>query len=147
MKQYDISRELLTELYGKYVGNWGGEATVWRFDAIKDRQVVQTKKLSPNHELHLEVKCSSRILKEGDTYDMAAIRIRILDGNGNITPYAQLPVSYRTEGDIELVGPSVSVAEGGMTGTYVRTVGRKGEGKLYIHADGLEDVAIDFVIE
>ncbi len=147
MKQYDISRELLTELYGKYVGNWGGEATVWRFDAIKDGQVVKTKKLSPNHDLHLEVKCSSCALKEGDTYDMAAIRIRILDGNDNITPYAQLPISYRVEGDIELVGPPISVAEGGMTGTYVKTIGRTGKGKLYVHTDGLEDVVIDFVIE
>ena len=120
---------------------------MWRFDAIKDVQVVKTKKLSPNHDLHLEVKCSSCVLKEGDTYDMAAIRIRVLDGNDNITPYAQLPVSYRTEGDIELVGPSVSVAEGGMTGTYVRTIGRTGKGKLYIHTDGLEDVIIDFTIE
>ena len=147
MKKYNISEKTLTDLYGKYVGNWGGESTVWRLDAIKDGKVVKTKNKSPNHDLHLEVKSSSCVLKEGDTYDMAAIRIRVLDGNGNITPYAQLPISYRVEGDIEIVGPSVSVAEGGMTGTYVRTVGRKGKGKLSIHTDGLEDVVIDFVID
>ena len=78
---------------------------------------------------------------------MAAIRIRILDGNGNIAPYALLPIAYETEGVIEIVGPKVSTAEGGMTGTYVRTVGRKGKGKLTIHADGLEDVVIDYQVE
>ncbi|MBR4462592.1 MAG: glycoside hydrolase family 2 protein [Erysipelotrichaceae bacterium] len=147
MKKHEISEELLRELYGKYVGNWGGESTVWRLDAIRDGKVVKTRRMCPNHDLHLEVKNSSCVLKEGDTYDMAAIRIRILDGNGNVASYAQLPISYQAEGDIEIVGPSVSVAEGGMTGTYVRSLGRKGQGKLTIHADGLEEAVIGFVIE
>ncbi|MBQ1534779.1 MAG: hypothetical protein IIZ64_08205, partial [Erysipelotrichaceae bacterium] len=76
-----------------------------------------------------------------------AVRIRVLDGNDNIAVYAQLPVSYEAEGVIEIVGPKTSVAEGGMTGTYVRSTGRKGKGRLTIHADGLEDVVIDYQVE
>ncbi|MBO4919620.1 MAG: glycoside hydrolase family 2 protein, partial [Erysipelotrichaceae bacterium] len=147
IKKYKISDGEANRLYGRYVGNWGGEATVWRFDAIRNKEVVLSRKLCPNADLHLEVRNSSSILKEGDTYDMAAIRIRILDGNGNIAPYAQLPVTYTAEGVIETVGPKVSTAEGGMTGTYVRTTGRKGKGKLTIHADGMEDVVIDYQVE
>ena len=147
IKKYNVSDGEANRLYGKYVGNWGGEATVWRFDAVKNGEVILSRKLCPNADLHLEVKNSSNVLKEGDTYDMAAIRIRILDGNGNIAPYAMLPVSYETEGVIEVVGPKVSTAEGGMTGTYIRTTGRKGKGKLTVHADGLEDVVIDYVVE
>ncbi|MBQ6479014.1 MAG: glycoside hydrolase family 2 protein [Erysipelotrichaceae bacterium] len=147
IRRYKVSDEEANRLYGKYVGNWGGEATVWRFDAIKGDEIVKTRRLCPSADLHLEVRNSSGVLKEGDTYDMAAIRIRVVDANGNIAPYAQLPVQYRTEGVIEIVGPDVSTAEGGMTGTYVKTTGKTGKGKLTIHADGLEDVVIDYTVQ
>jgi beta-galactosidase len=147
IKKYHVSDGEANRLYGKYVGNWGGEATVWRFDAIRNNEVVLSRKLCPNADLHLEVRNSSGVLKEGDTYDMAAVRIRVLDGNGNIAVYAQLPVSYEAEGVIEVVGPKTSVAEGGMTGAYVRSTGRKGKGRLTVHADGLEDVVIDYQVE
>ena len=147
MKKYDMSEKDANDLYGKYVGNWGGSATVWRLDAIKGGKIVKSKTLCPNADLRMEVKNSSGVLHEGETYDMASVRIRILDGNDNIAPYGMNAISYCTEGAIELVGPSVSVAEGGMTGTYVKTKGEKGKGVLHIHADGMKDVDVDFTVE
>ena len=85
-------------------------------------------------------------LKEGDTYDMAAVRVRLVDENGNIAPYAQLPVQFRLEGCAELVGPAIATAEGGMTGTYVKSTGKNGEAKLTIHTDQTEDVMLIFKI-
>ena len=134
------------DLYSRYVGNWGGDATIWRIDAVKDGIVNASRTLTPSAELSLEVKASSLTLYEKDTYDMAALRIRILDGNGATAAYAQLPVSFRTEGDIELVGPACATAEGGMTGTFVRTVGRSGNGKLIIEVSGLEPEEILFEV-
>ena len=75
---------------------------------------------------------------------MAAIRVRILDSNDNTAVYAQLPVSFRTEGELELVGPGIAAAEGGMTGTYVRTTGRAGSGTLTVEVQGLEPVIVRF---
>ena len=147
MRKYKLSREKLNELYGRYVGNWGGEARVWRFDAIKDGEVVASKELKPSVRLYLDVKTSARVLKEGDTYDMAAIRVRVIDEDNNPAPYAQIPLFYEASGEIEVVGPKVSVAEGGMTGTYVRTTGKKGTGCLKISAEGLTPVTLEFVIE
>lgn len=51
-------------LYGKYVGNWGGEATRWRFDAVQDGNVVRSVTLCPSAKLHLEVKVSRTVLRE-----------------------------------------------------------------------------------
>ena len=144
MKKYNVSEKEANALYGKYVGNWGGSATVWRFDAIKDEKVVKSKTLCPSADLRMEVKTSSEVLKEGETYDMGSVRIRVLDGNDNIAPYGMNAITYSTEGAIELVGPAVSVAEGGMTGTYVRTKGEKGKGVLHIHSDGMKDVDIEY---
>ena len=129
------------------MGNWGGEATVWRFDAIKNGQVVKSVTCSPGAKLHLEVLPSCTQLQEGATYDMAAIRIRVLDEHGNIAPYAQLPVRLTLEGAAQLVGPDTVTAEGGMCGTYIRTIGETGTAKLTVSVQGLEPVSVDFEIK
>ena len=134
-------------LYGKYVGNWGGEATRWRFDAVQDGNVVHSVTLCPSAKLHLEVKVSRTTLREKDTYDMAAVRVRILDENGTPAPYAQFPVQFAVEGSAALVGPQTAVAEGGMTGTYLRTVGTAGEAVLTVSAPQTQPVVLRFTIE
>ena len=146
MMKYGMKFDDAVALYGKYIGNWGGEATVWRLDAEKDGEVVASTTCCPTAKLHLEVTPSHTELYENDTYDMAAVRIRVLDANGNAAPYAQLPVRFRLEGDAELVGPDVVTAEGGMTGTYVRSVGRSGEAKLTITTAQTEPVTVLFRI-
>ncbi|MBR2827343.1 MAG: glycoside hydrolase family 2 protein [Erysipelotrichaceae bacterium] len=147
MMKYKLKYEDGVVLFGKYVGNWGGEATVWRFDGIKNGEVAVSRTLCPSSRLHLEVRQSATELHEGDMYDMAAVRVRVLDEYDNIAPYAQLPVRFAAEGDIEVVGPECATAEGGMTGTYIRTVGRSGAGKLTASASGLEDVVIEFTVK
>ena len=144
MVRYKMSFREGVDLYGKYVGNWGGAATVWRFDAVTGGRVVASVTCCPSSKLRIEAVPSHTTLKEGATYDMAAVRIRILDEYGNVAPYAQLPVRLTLTGDARLVGPDVVVAEGGMTGTYVRTIGRNGAATLTLSADGLESVIIDF---
>ena len=147
MLKYKLKYQDAVDLYGKYVANWGGEATVWRLDAIDSGVVVASLTICPSAQLQLEVKASSMVLREGNTYDMAAIRVRILDGNGNIAPYAQLPVKFTVEGPLELVGPDMATAEGGMTGTYVKTNFHKGSAKLTVSCPGLDSVTLDFTVE
>ena len=147
MLHYKMSFEDGVALYGKYVGNWGGEATRWRFDAVQDGNVVRSVTLCPSAKLHLEVKVSRTALREKDTYDMAAVRVRILDENGTPAPYAQFPVQFAVEGSAALVGPQTAVAEGGMTGTYLRTVGTAGEALLTVSAPQTQPVVLRFTIE
>ena len=146
MVRYGMSFKDGVALYGKYVGNWGGEATVWRFDALKGGEVVASVTCCPSTKLQLEAVPSHTALHEGATYDMTAVRIRVLDEFGNVAPYAQLPVRLKIEGVAQLVGPDVVTAEGGMCGTYVRTVGEVGRATLTVSADGLEPVAVEFAV-
>ncbi len=140
MIKYKMSMQDGVDLYGKYVGNWGDSATSWRFDAIKDEEVVLSKTYSPSSKLHLDVKVSKTHLTEGDAYDMSLVRIRILDENGNVASYAQMPIGFSTEGMIKLNGPSVVTAEGGMCGTIISSYGVGGEGELSIYtADGMQE--------
>ncbi len=159
MVRYGLKFEDGVKLYGKYVANWGGEATRWRFDAVKDGQVIASETKCPGTRLHIEADVCSVpqgdgaepvVLREGDTYDMCPVRIRIVDENGNPAPYAQVPVALSLEGEAELIGPAVIVAEGGMCGTYVKTSGKLKEGEteafaeLTIMAEDMPEVRIRF---
>jgi beta-galactosidase len=86
------------------------------------------------------------MLCEGNAYDMAAVRIRILDEHNNLASYAQLPVQLSLEGAAELVGPSVVTAEGGMCGTYLRTIGKPGRATLCISTGQTDSVSIEFEV-
>lgn len=146
MVKYGVKYEDAVALYGKYVGNWGGESTIWRFDAEKNGMVVRSVTCGPSARLRLEALPSHRELREGNTYDMAAVRIRIVDEFGNVVPYGQLPVIFSVEGQAELVGPKVVTAEGGMCGTYIRTIGKKGTARLTMVTPQTEAVVIEFQI-
>ena len=146
MVRYKLTYKDAFALYGKYIGNWGGEATVWRFDAIDGDQVVASVTCCPSAKLHLEVTPSATVLAEKQSYDMAAVRIRVLDEFGNIAPYAQLPVKLTIEGAAQLVGPDVVTAEGGMTGAYIRTPGESGNAKLTVSTNQTEPVTVEFIV-
>ena len=73
--------------------------------------------------------------------------MRIMDENGTPAPYAQFPVQFAVEGSAALVGPQTAVAEGGMTGTYLRTVGTAGEAALTVSAPQTQPVVLQFTIE
>ena len=69
------------------------------------------------------------------------------DQNKNLMPYAAEPVTFDTEGPIEVIGPKVVSLSGGMTGTYIRTTGQAGEAALYIRSQRMKEVKITFKIE
>ena len=129
------------ELYGKYIGNWGGEATKWRFDAVKGGKLICSVTRSPGQRVHLEVSTSKTNLCEGDTYDAAAVRIRAVDEHGNLAPYWQEPVILKCSGPIMLIGPEIISLKGGSGGCYVKTCGSSGSAELCVN-----DIKIKFEI-
>ena len=117
-------------LYNKYIGDWGGTSTVYRFEAIKDGKVVKTIVKEPMKNMHFDVTLSDTVLEEKNSYDVLALRIRALDDNGNQMFFFQDPVTIETEGPVEVIGPKVTCFRGGMTGTYIKSVGKTGEAKI-----------------
>ena len=146
MIRYGMTYKDAVSLYGKYTSSWGSEAVVWRFDAIKNGKVVASVTRSASAKLHLEVTPSQTALREGSSYDMAAIRIRIVDEFGNPAVYAQLPVTLELTGEATLIGPKVVTAEGGMCGTYIRTTGKPGTATLTIRTEQTDPITVDFAI-
>jgi len=134
------------DLYGKYVSDWGGTATVYRFEAVKNGEIVKVVEKSPMKEKRLKVQCSHTELTEKNTYDVAAMRFSMESEKDNLLPFNQDIITLSTEGPIEIIGPKAVSLRGGMGGTYVKTTGKTGEAKLIVQAEGLEPVEIGFTI-
>lgn len=145
--RFGVTEDDMKRLYGKYVRNWGGEAIAWRFDAVKDSQIVLSRTVRPGTCLHLEARCSETVLREGATYDMALIRLRILDEFNQVAPFAQLPLHLHVSGAAELVGPTVVTAEGGMTGCFLRTTGVSGPVTLTVIGERMAPLELHFSVE
>lgn len=144
---YHIDFAEVTRLYTKYIGDWGGTATIYRFDAIKDGKVVKSVTKEPVREIRLEAEADHTILTEQHSYDVALVRIRAVDDHGNVLPFYQEPVRLITEGDISIIGPDTIALQGGMGGTYVKSTGRSGRGALLLQSQTAEEVRIPFQIK
>ena len=142
-----MSMSQAVELYNKYIGNWGGEATVYRFEAIKNGEVVKVVEKSPMKTPQLEVKVSHTTLKEENTYDMASVRIRALSEKGNLLDFANEPLSISASGPIEIVGPKLISLNGGMGGFYIKTKGEPGKASVIINSPGFETQTIELNVE
>ena len=143
---YHIDFAEVTRLYTKYIGDWGGTATIYRFDAIKDGKVVKSVTKEPVREIRLEAEADHTILTEQHTYDVALVRIRAVDDHGNVLPFYQEPVHLITEGDISIIGPDTIALQGGMGGTYVKSLGRSGQGALLLQSQTAGEIRIPFQI-
>ena len=147
MLMYQMKMEDAVALYNKYVGDWGGESTVYTFEAVKDGNVVKTLTKQPMTKIVIDAEIDHDVLTEDITYDVAAIRITAKDEFGNILPFFNDPVTFTVDGPAELIGPSVVALQGGMGGTYIKTTGKAGDGTLTISGSQTEDVKITFKVE
>ena len=133
-------------LYGKYIGNWGDKATVYRFEAVRDGKVVRTVSKTPFGSLSLKAVPSGTELTEGETYDVAAVRIEMTDQNGNRLPFFNEAVTADITGAAEIIGPKTVILRGGSGGTYIKTIGKSGEAALTLaYGEGCK-AAIHFTV-
>jgi beta-galactosidase len=134
-------------LYNKYVGDWGGASTRYRFEAIKAGAVVKTLTKEPMRQAHLAVEADHQKLVEKSTYDVAALRITARDENENMLPFFLEPVTIETEGPIAVIGPTTFSLYGGIGGTYIKTVGGEGKAVVRLKCGQTESVNIEFLCQ
>ena len=136
----------IIDLYTKYAGNWGGASTEYRFDTIMESKVVKSVTKCPMNKASLVATSYKNVLKEGETYDVSAIRIKAVDEHGNTLDFATYPVKLTAVGPIEIIGPKLISLAGGMGGTYVKTVGQSGPASLILESPSLGEVKLHFEV-
>lgn len=133
-------------LFYTYVSNWGGEATTYQFEGVRNNKVISTATKTATNKVVLKVTCDSQVLKEEESYDVASVRVQITNEHGEILPYYQGVVHFEAEGDVEIIGVKAVSAIGGGVGTYVKTIGKSGFGTLKISSGICESVVLKFEI-
>lgn len=144
---YHMNPNTAVPIYNKYIGDWGGESREYKFEAIKDGEVVKTVKKTAVTSVHIDAKASHTLLTELHTYDVAQVRIRAFDSNDNQLHFFEEPVSFEIDGPFEIIGPDTVCFRGGMTGVYIKSIGEDGDGKLTIRCNDLEPVEISLSVE
>ena len=144
MTKYRMTFQDAYDLYGKYIGNWGDAVPTFRFEAVKNGKVVKVVEKSPVRQVVLEARADHTDLREGATYDVAAIRLTARDGSGNRLPFFNGTVELAAEGPIQIIGPRLLQLRGGCGGTYVKTTGQAGQATLTLRSDQAQPVQIQF---
>ena len=120
--------------------------TTYRFEAIKNGQVVKSVLKEPVTKKVLQVIPGSGHLAKGNSYGAMSIRLRMTDQNGNLLPYYQEPLVLFVRGPVQLIGPSVISLKGGMGGTCLRTTGEDGEAILRIEGNDIDSIEISLTV-
>ena len=141
-----FTREEGVRLYNHYLASWGGQVVRWQFDALKDGKVVASVLRCPGEELKLEVRADTDHLVDGPSWDMASVRIRVLDEFGAVQTWCSRSLTFHTEGAVERIGPAAVPLSGGMAGCYLRTRGEPGKGTLTISMEGAQPVTLTFQV-
>lgn len=121
-------------LFMTYIGNWGDAMPLYRFEAVKEGQVVAVAQRGPVTGARLEAKADTSRLVHGASYDVATVRLSAKGADGSPLPYLQEPVALSATGPVAIIGPEVISLRGGMGGTYLRTTG--GPGQAVLTLDG-----------
>ena len=108
---------------------------------------MKQTKIIPMTEVKLEVNTSSTKLVEKNSYDVAEVRIKMVDENGNQLYFSNEPLKLSVEGPIEIIGPDTISLKGRMFGTYVKTTGEAGNARLTIESSQADKCIIDFSVE
>lgn len=146
MARYRMTFQDAYSLYGKYIGDWGGESTEFKFVGCMSGKPVITRVKAPWQGMDLDISVSSNELKEGSTYDVASVRIKVVDQNKNVLTFFNGKLDLQTEGPIEVYGPSRADITGGMGGIYVRTTGGTGKALLKVNfMDGVGGSSFDII--
>jgi len=126
-------------LYTKYFGGWGGEASAYRIEGYIHGALVKTVTKGQFSKAELEVTADRTELIEEATYDATRILVRLIDEFGHEIPYAWDAFTLRTSDHLELIGPDVGALVGGSTGLWVKTTGLSGEGWISISSPRFGD--------
>ena len=146
MRKYEMPEETFDRLYEEYIRGGYNCHTVYRFEAVRGGKVCESVTREAVQAVKLELVTDTTELIDGEHYDVASVRIRALDQNGQLLSLYSEAVQLSTIGDLEIVGPSVIVLRGGLGGTYVRSCGVSiGYGELRAQIPG-DTQSIEFVV-
>lgn len=126
LKKHKMTIDQAAKFYEKYVGKWGQESITYRFEAMKNNEVVASKVVGSTDGSKLVISVDDSVLDETDTYQVTRVIVEHVNENNNPLTYSTEVISIDINGPLELIGPNILPLTGGSTGFYVKTINKKG---------------------
>lgn len=132
LKKYGLTNKDAEDIYTKYIGGWGSEATTFKFEAYKNSQIVLSKEIGQTHESDLVVSVDDEELSETNTYQTTRVVVEHVDALHNLLHYSTEIVDIKIKGPLKLIGPNRLTLFGGSTGFWVKSTGKTGKAEISI---------------
>lgn len=135
MLKYKLKYKDLLNLYHKYIIGEPNKETIYRFEGYRNNEHLKTMYYSKKKNSVIKIKADKEELYVGDTYDATRVVIKVVDEYDNLMPYTLLPVTLKTYGGIDLIGPSHIIICGGYAAFWVKTNGQNESGCVSINVN------------
>lgn len=119
--KYKMKYEDAVRLYTTYIGGWGDRAKVYRFEGLKDNQVMVTRLKGYEDHYGLKVSVDTNDLVIDKTYDVARVTVELVNGFGERAYYTSEVIEVETSDHIEMIGPHKIALQGGIQSFWVKT--------------------------
>ena len=144
---HKISVKRITDIYGKYYGGWGKDASTYHYEGYINDELVISKTRGQTKQSLLKVDYEPRVLEHHETYDVQQINLHLTDEFGNDYPFAQNVVSIQTSKGLEVIGPKSVALMAGSIGFYVKTTGLQKKADVTFLAEGFEPIKLNIEID
>ncbi len=132
MFRHKITMDDFVVLYNKYIGNWGMESVDIKIVGYQKNEIVAERVVSAYRKTQFDVRYSSTVLTEQNTYDVLQVFIKALDQNKNTLNYYFAPVNVEVEEGIEVYGPTHFCMIAGQASFYIKSKQKAGRFKVKI---------------
>jgi len=146
MKKHKMSKDKFAKFYDKYIGRWGQESMQYRIDGYLDDTLVITKYKGTFNENFLNIYADDLSLTEESTYEVTRVVVKHQDKYQNDLIYSNEPIRVRVTGALKLIGPDNLSLIGGSIGFYVRTIHKKGIGKIEVNSDRFDKLTLEIKV-
>jgi beta-galactosidase len=131
LKRYKTPLHQIGSLITDYVGGWGFDKKVFKFEGYKSGKLIKTVVKGSNDKYTLKYKLHHSRLKVGDTYDVTKLDIELVNAFDERAYYNHEIVKIKTAGSVALIGPSEKPLLGGITSAWLRA-DKKGIGLIEV---------------
>ena len=122
MLKYKLTYDDAAKLYTKYIGGWGEKHNVYRFEGIKNNQVVVTELKGHQRDYRLKITYKENPMAMDETYDVRKITVEEVNALNERSYYSSTHFSIKTSDHLKVIGPTTRVLTGGIESFWVRTV-------------------------
>ncbi|HSR04338.1 MAG TPA: glycoside hydrolase family 2 TIM barrel-domain containing protein, partial [Proteiniclasticum sp.] len=145
--KYKMKMGDAVDLFGKYYAGWGQDQLSYTFRGYVGQEETVSVTRGPSTSMELFVIPSKMNLVVEETYDVAMISLSVKNNHDDILVYSNEVIRLETEGNIEILGPSLFPLRGGQGAFYVRSGRKEGSGSVKIISETMGEKKVRFTVE